>query len=154
FGTTGDGWYSYNLGAWHLISLNIECADEPGGCSPNGNPAAGTWLARETQWLAQGLNEGPSPCTLAHRHHPKVSSTVPASSGTFKDDSDEGKSADAWWKLLYQHHADLILNGHDHVYSRFAPMDPNGNADPQHGIREFIIGTGGESLDTVEPSNT
>src|SRR5262249_49258282 len=53
------------------------------------------------------------------------------------------------WQLLYQHHATLVLNGHDHVYSRFAPMDPAGNADPRHGIREFIVGTGGESLDTV-----
>ena len=66
-------------------------------------------------------------------------------------DSAEGQTADAWWKLLYAHHADLILNGHDHVYSRFAPMDPAGNADPRHGIREFIIGTGGEALDTVHP---
>jgi hypothetical protein len=154
YGSTGDGWYSYNLGAWHLISLNIECADEPGGCSPNRPPAAGTWLGQETQWLAQDLNQDHSPCTLAYWHQPTFSSTVPAANGTFKDDSDEGKSADAWWKLLYAHHADLILNGHDHVYSRFAPMDPNGNADPNNGIREFIIGTGGESLDTVQPDNT
>lgn len=59
---------------------------------------------------------------------------------------------DAWWKLLYAHHASLILNGHDHVYSRFAPMNPAGQADPRHGIREFIVGTGGESLDEVIPT--
>ena len=69
-----------------------------------------------------------------------------------RTDSAEGQTAGAWWKLLYQHHATLILNGHDHVYSRFASMDPTGNADPQHGIREFIVGTGGESLDNVIPS--
>jgi hypothetical protein len=56
------------------------------------------------------------------------------------------------WNLLYAHRATLVLNGHDHVYSRFAPMDPAGNADSRHGIREFIIGTGGESLDAVLPS--
>jgi hypothetical protein len=55
--------------------------------------------------------------------------------------------------MLYAHHADVVLNGHDHVYSRFAPMDPNGNADPSNGIREFIVGTGGESLDTLNDDN-
>jgi hypothetical protein len=148
FGQTGDGWYSYNLGAWHLISLNIECADEPGGCFPDGSPAPGSWVATETAWLANDLKHDHSACTLAYWHQPTFSSTA----DPFTSDSDEGKTADAWWKLLYQHHATLILNGHDHVYSRFAPMDPAGQADPQHGIREFIVGTGGESLDTVIPT--
>ena len=143
FGQTGDGWYSYNLGAWHLISLNVECASEPGGCDPNG-----VWFAGETRWLAQDLNQDHSRCTLAYWHQPTFSSTA----SPFTSDSAEGQTADAWWKLLYAHHATLILNGHDHVYSRFAPMDPAGNPDPRRGIREFIIGTGGESLDTVLPS--
>ena len=56
FGQTGNGWYSYNLGSWHLISLNIECADEPGGCSPTGS-----WFAERDQWLAQDLEPGPQP---------------------------------------------------------------------------------------------
>lgn len=143
FGQTGNGWYSYNLGAWHLISLNIECADEPGGCSPTGS-----WFASETSWLAHDLSQDHARCTLAYWHQPTFSSTA----SPFTSDSAEGQTADAWWKLLYAHHATLILNGHDHVYSRFAPMDPAGNPDPHHGIREFIVGTGGESLDTVIPS--
>ena len=142
FGATGNGWYSYNLGAWHLISLNAECSDEPDGCNPNGS-----WFASETKWLAQDLNEDGARCTLAYWHQPTFSSTATP----FTSDSAEGQAADAWWKLLYAHHATLILNGHDHVYSRFAPMDPAGNPDP-HGIREFIIGTGGEALDTIIPS--
>ncbi len=144
--------YSYNLGNWHLISLNIECADEPGGCS-----TTGSWFASETKWLAQDLNEDHSRCTLAYWHQPTFSSTSgtdPATGATWTSDSAEGQTADAWWKLLYAHRATLILNGHDHVYSRFAPLDPAGNADPRHGIREFIIGTGGESLDTVVPPKT
>jgi len=152
FGQTGNGWYSYNLGDWHLISLNIECADEPGGCSPTGS-----WFASETKWLAQDLNEDHSRCTLAYWHQPTFSSTSgtdPSAGATWTTDSNEGETADAWWKLLYAHHATLILNGHDHVYSRFAPLDPAGNYDPRHGIREFIIGTGGESLDTVVPPKT
>jgi hypothetical protein len=143
FGQTGNGWYSYNLGAWHLISLNAECADEPGGCSPTGS-----WFASETQWLKQDLQQNHAACTLAYWHQPTFSSAATP----FTSDSAEGQTADAWWKLLYAHHADLILNGHDHLYSRFAPMDPNGNSDPQRGIREFVIGTGGEGLDTVLPS--
>ena len=150
FGTNGNGWYSYNLGNWHLISLNIECAFQPGGCSPTG-----AWLASETQWLASDLQQDHSACTLAYWHQPTFSPTQPAAKWT--QDSTEGAAADAWWKLLYAHGADLVLNGHDHVYSRFAPMDPAGNVDPRRGIREFVIGTGGESLDTLNgdnPANT
>jgi Calcineurin-like phosphoesterase len=143
FGTTGNGWYSYNLGAWHLISLNVECADEPGGCEPGGE-----WFSSETKWLEQDLNQNHSQCTLAYWHQPTFSSTAEP----FTSDSEEGKAADAWWKLLYAHRATLVLNGHDHVYSRFAPMNPAGERDPRHGIREFIVGTGGESLDEVKPS--
>jgi hypothetical protein len=142
FGETGDGWYSYSLGSWHLISLNIECADEPGGCQPNG-----AWLSSETKWLERDLNQNHSACTLAYWHQPTFSSTAEPSTS----DSAEGEAADQWWKLLYAHHATLVLNGHDHVYSRFAPMNPAGKADPHRGIREFIVGTGGESLDTVLP---
>jgi hypothetical protein len=142
FGESGDGWYSYDLGSWHLISLNIECADQPGGCQPNG-----AWLSSETKWLEGDLNQNHSACTLAYWHQPTFSSTAEPSTS----DSAEGEAADQWWKLLYAHHATLVLNGHDHVYSRFTPMNPAGKADPQRGIREFIVGTGGESLDTVLP---
>jgi hypothetical protein len=141
--STNQGWYSYDLGNWHIISLNIECSSAPfnNDCSTTDSGL----LASETNWLSQDLSDNHSPCTLAYWHQPTFSSTATP----FTSDSTEGQAADAWWKLLYQHHATLILNGHDHVYSRFAPMDPTGNADPQHGIREFIVGTGGESLDTL-----
>jgi hypothetical protein len=143
FGQTGNGWYSYDLGNWHLISLNAECADEPGGCSN----ASGTWFHQETTWLAQDLSDNLKPCILAYWHQPTFSSTK----SPFTSDSTEGATADAWWQLLYAHNATLVLNGHDHVYSRFAPMNPSGQPAAT-GIREFIIGTGGESLDTVMPS--
>jgi hypothetical protein len=141
-----QGWYSYDLGNWHIISLNVECGSAAfnNDCSTTD----GGLLASETSWLSQDLHKDHRPCTLAYWHQPTFSSTATP----FTSDSTEGAAADAWWKLLYQHHATLILNGHDHVYSRFAPMDPAGNADPQHGIREFIVGTGGESLDTVIPT--
>jgi calcineurin-like phosphoesterase family protein len=144
--STNQGWYSYDLGHWHIISLNIECnsAAFHNDCSTTD----GGVLAGETSWLAHDLEQDHAPCTLAYWHQPTFSSTA----SPFTSDSQEGTTADAWWRLLYQHHATLVLNGHDHVYSRFAPMDPAGNADPKHGIREFIVGTGGESLDTVLPN--
>jgi acid phosphatase type 7 len=160
FDSTGDGWYSYNLGKWHLISLNAECADEPGGCPvsiTSAPPGTGSpWFNSETQWLAKDLAQNHEPCILAYWHQPTFSSTTPIDTPTSTvpsmKDSNESASTDAWWKLLYAYHATLILNGHEHAYARFAPMDPNGNADATNGIREFIVGTGGEGLDTVIPS--
>ena len=148
FGTNGDGWYSYNLGDWHIISLNIECNVQPGGCDPNG-----AWLASETKWLADDLANNHARCTVAYWHQPTFSAADAAVAGSHST-SPEGTAADTWWKLLYQHGADLVLNGHDHLYARFVPLDPNANPDPKRGIREFIIGTGGESLDQPVPNAT
>src|SRR5262249_53227830 len=97
FGETGDGWYSYNLGKWHLISLNVEGADQPGGCSGTGN-AGGHWSADEPAWWANALTQTHRPCTLAYWHQPTFSSTA----DPFTSDSAEGQTADAWWRLLYQ----------------------------------------------------
>jgi hypothetical protein len=135
-GEVGSDWYSYNLGDWHIISLNAECLDASDNCPANEN-----WLQAETQWLASDLSTDDSQCTLAYWHQPAFSPT--------EEFSADGAATTAWWKLLYQHGADIVLNGHDHVYARYAPMDPNGTADPQNGIREFVVGTGGESLDTL-----
>jgi len=134
-----EGWYSYNLGAWHLISLNIECSTQPGGCSDNG-----AWLGAELAWLKKDLEENRSGCTLAYWHQPSYS---PADSLT-----PEGTTALAFWKLLYEFDADLILNGHDHLYARYRPLDASGKSDPRKGIREFVVGSGGETLDTVVAS--
>jgi hypothetical protein len=132
----GDGWYSYNLGSWHLISLNIECETQPGACS-----TTGPWFAAELAWLQKDLEENHSVCTAAYWHQPTFSA---ANSIT-----QEGVAAQAFWQLLYEYHADLVLNGHDHLYARYRPLDASGNYDPLRGIREFIVGTGGETLDTV-----
>ena len=138
----GNGWYSYNLGSWHLISLNIECETQPGGCSN-----AGSWFAAELAWLKNDLASNHSACTLAYWHQPVFSATnsiaVP-----------EGPTAVAFWQLLYEYGADLVLNGHDHLYARYRPLDPAGNSDPKKGIREFIVGTGGETLDPIVMTGT
>ena len=137
----GDGWYSYNLGSWHLISLNIECSTQPGGCSNTGS-----WFASELEWLKKDLEENHSACTATYWHQPTFSAT--------NGITPEGIAAQAFWQLLYEHKADLVLNGHDHLYAHYRPLDPSGNYDPKNGIREFIVGTGGETLDPVVTTNT
>jgi hypothetical protein len=136
----GNGWYSYNLGSWHIISLNIECETQPGGCT-------GSWIASELQWLKKDLESNHSACTLAYWHQPLFSAAnsiaVP-----------EGTTSKAFWQLLYQNGADLVLNGHDHLYARYRPLDPSGKYDPRRGMREFIVGTGGETLDAVVTTDT
>jgi len=150
-----QGWYSYNLGNWHVISLNVECNSDPfnNDCSTTD----GGLLAQETQWLANDLKHNDSPCTIAYWHQPTFSATT-ASTATVPASApgaggQEGGVADAWWQLLYANHATLILNGHEHAYARLRPTDPAGNYDPRHGIPEIIIGTGGEALDTLAVSN-
>lgn len=146
-----QGWYSYDLGRWHIISLNAECNSPAfhNDCSTTD----GGLLAQETRWLAKDLQDNQQQCTIAYWHQPTFSATtastaaVPAQAAGAG--SQEGQAADAWWKLLYAGHATLVLNGHEHAYARLKPMDPTGAYDPKHGIPEFIVGTGGEALDAL-----
>lgn len=147
-GQSGEGWYSYDLGSWHIISLNAECSigDHAATTSCTNPP---TWYQQETQWLSQDLANDHASCTLAYWHQPTFSVTgAPASATTPGADSGEGTAADKWWQLLQTQGADVVLNGHEHVYARSAPMNAAGQADP-HGIRQFIVGTGGEALDSL-----
>jgi len=125
-GEPGDGFYSYDLGAWHILALNSECP-EVGGCETE---------SRQEKWVRADLAAHPSACTLAYFHKPRFSS-----GGKHGDDLE----VKALYQALYDAHADVILNGHDHDYERFAPQDANGNADPARGIREFVVGTGGKN---------
>jgi Calcineurin-like phosphoesterase len=123
-GDPARGYYSYELGAWHIIALNGECK-EIGGCQ-TGSP--------EEQWLREDLRAHPAACTLAYWHEPLFSSGAEhGNSPAYKD----------FWRDLYSANATIVLNGHDHDYERFAPQDPDGQADPPRGIREFVVGTGG-----------
>ena len=130
-GETGRGWYSFDVGAWHLIALNSQCG-LPGERPEGPECAAGS---SQEQWLRADLAAHPVACTLAFFHHPRFSG------GTLGPDD----VVLPFWQALYDGNADLILNGHDHAYERFAPQDPGGNVDPVRGIREFIAGTGGHS---------
>jgi acid phosphatase type 7 len=125
-GDPAQGYFSYDLGSWHLIALNSNCA-AVGGCGA-GSP--------QEQWLAADLAAHAGTCTLAYWHHPRFSS------GPHGNDA----TSDAFWQTLYGAGADVVLNGHDHVYERFAPQSPAGAADPAQGIRQFTVGTGGKNL--------
>jgi len=125
-GDPKTGYYSYDLGSWHIVVLNSECA-EVGGCEA-GSP--------QEKWLRTDLAAHSSGCTLAYFHKPRFSSGL-----THGNDPEVG----AFWQALYDANAEVILNGHDHDYERFAPQDPNGNADQKRGIREFVVGTGGKN---------
>lgn len=128
-GTPGTSWYSVELGAWHVIVLDSQC-DDVGGCGPTS--PQGTWLAAD-------LAASTARCTAAIWHHPRFSS------GFHGNDKD----VDPFWKALYDAGADVVLNGHDHDYERFAPQDPSANFTPD-GIREFVVGTGGAPLRPFE----
>jgi hypothetical protein len=124
-GDPGKGYYSYDIGSWHMIALNGNCNDV-GGCGPD---------SPQERWLAADLASRHSTCTLAYWHQPRFSSG---------EHGDEAAYA-TFWKDLYAAGADVVLNGHDHDYERFAPQDPAAQPDPSKGIREFVVGTGGKS---------
>lgn len=121
-GPRGGGYYSYDLGAWHIISLNSEVSANPGSA--------------QERWLRQDLAAHPTRCTLAYWHRPRFSSGELGAS----------LSVQGLWPALYAAGAEVVVNGHDHDYERFALQTPTGKADPKAGIREFVVGTGGAPL--------
>jgi hypothetical protein len=136
-GEMGKGWYSFDLGAWHIIELNSNCwtIDDDVTAGPV-SCAAGS---EQELWLKADLQANPSKCTLAYWHHPLFTSSSDGDSRWVKP----------LWQDLYNAGADVILNAHASMYERFAPQDPNGNADPTQGIVQFTAGTGGIDLDTM-----
>jgi hypothetical protein len=130
-GPRDQGWYSFDLGDWHLVALNSNC--DQVGCQA-GSP--------QQQWLAADLAAHPTRCTLAFWHHPRWSN------GEHGDNPAVGPLV----ATLHAAGVDLLLAGHDHDYERFAPLDPSGAADPRHGIRQFVVGSGGKSHYRVTPS--
>jgi len=133
-GPVGKGYYSFDLGVWHIIALNSNC-DAPGleGCGA-GSP--------EETWLKKDLSDHPTSCIVAFGHHALFSS------GIFRKHAVHPELKQIV-QDLYAAHADLLLVGHEHSYERFSPQDPDGKVDPEHGIREIVVGTGGRSHDPL-----
>ena len=128
-GNPSEGYYSFDLGAWHLIALNSICIygdEDVGGCgasSPQG------------RWLRDDLANNRRKCTLAYFHHPLFTS------GKYRPGVLEVRLL---FDALYKAGVDVVLNAHDHNYQRFAPQNPEGGIDHKRGIREFVVGTGGK----------
>jgi Calcineurin-like phosphoesterase len=122
-GDPDKGYYSYDLGDWHIVVLNTVC-EAVAGCGPG---------SRQYQWLVQDLKQHPSRCSLAYMHHP-----------LFSSGKHRGETAiRPLVEVLHNAGAELILSGHEHDYERFAPQTPQGDFEPSRGIRQFIVGTGG-----------
>jgi hypothetical protein len=122
-GTKGKGYYAYNVGSWRIYALNSNCAYV--SCSSTSAQAA---------WLKADLAANPRRCVMAYWHHPLFSSGEHGNNTTVKP----------LWNILYAYHADVVVNGHDHDYERFARQTPGG-VRTERGIREFVVGTGGRS---------
>jgi hypothetical protein len=129
----GIGYYSFDLGSWHLISLNSEIDVSP--ASP------------QYQWLAADLAASDATCTLAYWHKPRFSAGTGSTHG---DNAFMG----AVYELLFDRGADVVLVAHSHTYQRFAPMAPDGTVDTARGLRNFVAGTGGRTLDTLRLPHT
>jgi Big-like domain-containing protein/calcineurin-like phosphoesterase family protein len=121
-GPSGRGYYSYDLGNWHIVSLNSEVSMSAGSA--------------QEQWLRADLAASSKQCTLAYWHKPRFSSGTTHGSLS---------AAQPLWQALYDYGAEIAIAGHEHNYERFAPQTPTGAADPTKGIREFVVGTGGVS---------
>lgn len=126
-GDPTQGYYSYDLGTWHIVVLNSECV-EIGGCG-SGSP--------QERWLRTDLAEHPSDCTLAYWHIPRFSSGA---------EHGNNPGIAPFWDALYDYGADVILNGHEHLYERFLPQTSGGVLDLAYGMTQFTVGTGGFGL--------
>src|SRR5213075_2472750 len=116
------GYYSFDLGAWHIIALNSNCV-HVAGCGKS---------SPQERWLREDLKQNTGRCMLAFWHAPRFSSGL------------HGGSAEtaAFWSDLYEAGADVVLTGHDHDYERFAPQTPTKILNKNHEIRQFVVGTG------------
>jgi hypothetical protein len=139
-GDRGEGYYSYDLGDWHIVALNSQI------CGPDASTACESFDA-QIRWLRNDLAANKTFCTLAYWHNPLFSS------GSEHGNQERMRPI---WEALYAADADVVVNGHDHDYERFAPQDPSGAADASRGIREFVVGTGGVALrpfGTIQPNS-
>lgn len=127
------GYYSFNLGdSWHVVVLNSNSSLVP---AVVGSP--------QDNWLRADLAANSKPCIAAIWHHPRFFSSSDTASSLQRG------AVKPFWQALYAAGADLVLNGHYHAYERFSPQTPDGAADPEKGIRQFIIGTGGQGVREV-----
>jgi hypothetical protein len=128
-GTPGKGWYAFNVGTWRVYVLNANC----------GIVSCAVGSEQET-WLRNDLAANNPQCSIAMWHQPRFSSG---------SEHGSSPSTQPLWQDVYDAGVEIVLNGHDHDYERFAPLNASGNVDTVAGVREFVVGTGGASLRTL-----
>jgi hypothetical protein len=131
-GPHGLGYYSFDLGSWHVVALNSNIPVSAGSA--------------QAAWLRDDLSASRARCTIAYWHHPRFSSGNHGNQEQMRP----------FWQILHEAGADVVLSAHDHIYERFAPQDPDGFPDAVHGIRQFVVGTGGAtpySFPSVRPNS-
>ena len=130
------GWYSYNAGSWHVIVLNSECATSYNACDE----------AAMLAWLEQDLRTNTAACTLAMWHRPVL---------TIGPHSNDEANMKPFWRMLYDYNAEVVMNGHEHSYARYATLNREANGvDSERGIRQIVVGTGGKGLTTSTRAGT
>jgi len=132
-GPSGRGYYSYDLGNWHVVSLNSQVSMSAGSA--------------QEQWLRADLAASSKPCTVAYWHKPLFTSGANHAPET---------ATRPLFQALYDFNADVVIAGHNHQYERFAPQNPTGGLDDALGIREFVAGMGGAShysFGTIQPNS-
>ncbi len=128
-GDPAKGYYSYNLGSWHILAINSNCS-QVGGCKQN-NP--------QELWVRADLAKNQAQCVLAYWHHPMYSS----------GQTGDNPQMAVIWQDLYNAHAEIVLSGHDHDYERFLPQDANAALDNGRGVVQFVVGTGGGNFTPI-----
>jgi hypothetical protein len=137
-GVVGKGYYSYDVAKWHIVVVNSELFVN--------SVFSDSARKEQLDWVTQDLKDHKALCTIAYWHHPRFSSGWHGNDARFN----------ALWQILYNDGVDLVLNGHDHDYERFAPVNPAGILDSTKGIAEIVAGTGGEDLrgfNTIVPNS-
>ncbi|GAA2699447.1 metallophosphoesterase family protein [Actinoplanes palleronii] len=132
-GTSGVGYYSYDLGGWHIVSLNSNVGMSAGSA--------------QEKWLRADLAASTKSCTLAYWHHPLFTSSSNHAPST---------GTRPLYQALYDYNADVVLWGHNHVYERFDPMNPSGALDTARGLRAWVAGMGGAdhyNFGTIQPNS-
>ena len=125
-GSRSGGFYSFNLGAWHIVALNTNCP-QIGGCSAR---------SAQAMWLRADLEANKAKCTLAFMHSARFSSGEHGNDELLRD----------LWRIMHEAGVDVVLSAHDHTYERFGRQDWSGRTDDKRGIRAFVVGTGGKGL--------
>ncbi len=131
-GDPATGYYSFDIGAWHVVALNSNCA-KVGGCEAG---------SAQQRWLRADLAANAQRCTIALTHHPRWVQ------GKYSDFD----QLDDLYSTMMEFGVDVLLSGHDHSYQRFAPLDADREVDTERGIRQFVVGTGGKNhASTIVP---